>query len=467
MKISKSKLDDRIKTLKKTLQSANPCGYIKNAKKGLSRGLVESISKEKNEPAWMTELRLRSLEIFFRKPMPNFGPNLSGLNLEEIIYYAKPGEILNSNSWKNVPTDIKKTFERLGIPQAEREYLAGAGAQYESENVYHRLKEKWAKYGVIFEDMDSALKLYPDLVRQYFMKCVGANDHKFAALHGAVWSGGTFIYIPDGVKVDQPLQAYFRMNASKMGQFEHTIIIAGNNAQGSYIEGCSAPKYESPSLHAGMVEIFVKEGGSFRYSSVENWSLNTYNLNTKRAIVEKNGTIEWIGGNLGSKATMLYPCSILRGEGARANHLGMAYANKNQTQDTGAKVIHAAPNTTSEIIMKSICKNGGSSVYRGDVKILKGAKGSSAHIRCDSLLLDDISHAQTIPEMNVMENDVFASHEASVGKIAEDKLFYCMSRGMSEEEAVGLIVNGFIEPIVKEMPLEYAVELNRLMEIEK
>lgn len=465
MKNTASKLDQRIKALKKTLQSANSVNYMANAKKGLSRELVEYISKEKNEPVWMKELRLKSLETFFKKPMPSFGPDLSGLNLEGIIYYAKPGEILNSNSWDRVPDDIKKTFERLGIPQAEREYLAGAGAQYESENVYHKLKEKWAAFGVIFEDMDTALKLYPDLVRQYFMKCVGANEHKFAALHGAVWSGGTFIYIPEGVTVDQPLQAYFRMNASGMGQFEHTIIVVGKAARGSYIEGCSAPKYESPSLHAGMVEIFVQEGGSFRYSSVENWSLNTYNLNTKRAIVEKNGSIEWIGGNLGSKATMLYPCSILKGEGARANHIGMAYANRNQTQDTGAKIVHAAPNTTSKIVMKSICKNGGSSIYRGDVKILKGAHGASTHIKCDSLLLDDISHAQTVPGLDVKENDVFASHEASVGKIAEDKLFYCMSRGMSEDEAVGLIVNGFIEPIIKEMPLEYAVELIRLMDI--
>jgi Fe-S cluster assembly protein SufB len=439
---------------------------MKNVKKGLSKELITRISKEKNEPKWMLEHRLKSLNVFLKTPMPNFGPNLSELDFENIIYYAKPGEIKNTHSWKNVPKDIKKTFEQLGIPKAERAYLAGAGAQYESLNVYHRLKEKWAAHGVIFEDMDKALQLYPDLVKKYFMKAVSIHDHKFAALHGAVWSGGTFIYIPSDVDVDQPLQAYFRMNAASMGQFEHTIIIVEEGAKGSYIEGCSAPKYESPSLHAGLVEIFVKKNARFRYSSVENWSKNTFNLNTKRAIVDENGLIEWVSGNMGSRVTMLYPCSILRGEGAKADHLGITFANADQIQDTGAKVVHAAPNTTSKIIMKSICKNGGKTIFRGNVKILKGAKGSATYTKCDSLILDDKSHAETIPAMVIDESDVSANHEASTGKISEEALFYCASRGISQDEATGMIVNGFIEPIVKAMPLEYAVEMNRLIELE-
>lgn len=435
-------------------------------KKGLTKEVIKRISKDKSEPKWMLSYRLKSFETFIKMPMPDFGPDLSGLNLDEIIYYANPGEVKNATSWKKVPADIKRTFERLGIPQAERKYLAGAGAQYESENVYHRLKEKWGKFGVIFEDMDAAVNLYPELVQKYFMKCVGMHDHKFAALHGAVWSGGTFIYIPDGVNVTQPLQAYFRMNAKNMGQFEHTLIIVGKNAHGSYIEGCSAPKYNSPSLHAGLVEVFLEQGARFRYSSVENWSHNTYNLNTKRAIVEKNGTMEWIGGNLGAGVTMLYPCSILKGEGARADHLGIAFANNNQIQDTGSKVIHAAPNTTSKIVMKSLCKNGGKTIYRGMVRILKGSKGASTHTKCDSLILDDKSIADTIPAMDIAENDVSANHEASVGKISEEQLFYCMSRGIGKDEATGMIINGFIEPIIKEMPMEYAVEMNRLIELE-
>lgn len=434
--------------------------------KGLSIKTVKSISKDKNEPLWMLSHRLKSLEVFLKKKMPSFGPDLSGLNFDEIIYYAKPGKVKNAHSWNKVPQDIKNTFEKLGIPEAERKYLAGAGAQFESINVYHHLKEKWGKFGVIFEDMDSAVQLYPDLVNQYFMKAITMHDHKFAALHGAVWSGGTFIYIPAGVKVNQPLQAYFRMNAKSMGQFEHTLIIIEKGAEASYIEGCSAPKYETPSLHAGLVEVFVKDSARFRYSSVENWSHNTYNLNTKRAIVEKNAVMEWIGGNLGAGVTMLYPCSILKGEGAHADHLGIAFSNKNQIQDTGAKVIHAAPNTNSKIVMKSICKAGGKAVYRGNIKILKGAKGSCAHMKCDSLILDDLSRSTTIPSLDIRENDVSAAHEAAVGKISDEAIFYCMSRGINKDEATRMIVNGFIEPIVKAMPLEYAVEMNRLIELE-
>ncbi|MEK7171967.1 MAG: Fe-S cluster assembly protein SufB [Patescibacteria group bacterium] len=448
------------------LEKPNQSRYAKKAKKGLSEAMIRYISKDKKEPDWMLKHRLQSYEIFLKKSMPKFGPDLSELNFDEIIYYAKPGKIKNTHSWKNVPKDIKRTFERLGIPKAERKYLAGAGAQYESQSVYHNLKEKYGKLGIIFEDMDKALNLYPELVKKYFMKAVTMRDHKFAALHGAVWSGGTFIYIPAGVTVDQPLQAYFRMNAKSMGQFEHTLIIVEAGAQGSYIEGCSAPKYDSPSLHAGLVEIFVGENARFRYSSVENWSRNTFNLNTKRAIVDKNGIMEWVSGNMGSKRTMLYPCSILRGEGSRADHLGIAFANGDQIQDTGAKVVHAAKNTSSKIVMKSISKNGGESIFRGMVKILRGAKGSVAHLKCDSLLLDDKSKANTIPALEIDENDVSAGHEATTGKISDEQMFYCASRGIEPDTATGMIVNGFIEPIVKELPLEYAVEMNRLIELE-
>ena len=458
---------DYIKNLNRTtLDDANSSDYATHAKKGLSRELIEAISKDKNEPQWMLEHRLASYEAFIKKPLPTWGPDLSGLDLDGIIYYARPGEVVPSTKWEDVPDEIKRTFERLGIPEAERKYLAGAGAQYESQNVYHKLKEGYGKQGVIFEDMDAALQLYPNLVREYFMKCVTMHDHKFAALHGAVWSGGTFIFIPEGVNVDKPLQAYFRMNAASMGQFEHTLIIIEKGGQGNYIEGCSAAKYETPSIHAGLVEVFVKEGARFRYSSVENWSRNTYNLNTKRAIVGKNGIMEWVGGNMGSGCTMLYPCSILKGEGARADHLGIAFANKDQIQDTGAKVIHAAPRTTSTVVMKSISKSGGTSVYRGQLKILKGAKGAKAQVKCDALILDDTSISDTIPDMQISENDVSIGHEAKVGRISEEQLFYLMSRGITEDEAMAMIVNGFIEPIVKAMPLEYAVEMNRLIEME-
>lgn len=410
--------------------------------------------------------RLKSLEVFLSKPMPTWGPDLSRLNFDDIIFYARPGEMKPTNSWDKVPDDIKKTFERLGIPEAERKYLAGAGAQYESLNAYHNLKKKWAKVGVIFEDMDEAVQKYPELVKKYFMRCVPMHDHKFAALHGAVWSGGTFIYIPKGVKVDQPLQAYFRMNANSMGQFEHTLIIVEEGAHGNYIEGCSSAKYESPSLHVGLVEIFVKDNAYFRYSSAENWSKETYNLNTKRAIVERNGRMEWVSANMGSCTTMLYPCSILRGEGASSEHLSIAVANKGQIQDTGAKAIHAAPRTTSKVTMKSISLHGGISTYRGLLKILKGSKGAKAQVKCDALILDEISRSDTIPTMKIYENDVSIGHEATVGKVSAEQLFYLMSRGLSEDEAMALIVNGFLSPIMKQLPLEYAVEMNRLIELE-
>ena len=397
--------------------------------------------------------------------MPSWGPSLDELDLTDIIYYAKHGAE-ETNDWEEVPEDIRKVYDRLGIPEAERRMLAGVGAQYESEMIYHNLKKEWEDLGVIFLDMDDAVQEHPDLVQEYFMKCVPNTDHKFAALHGAVWSGGTFLYVPKDVKVNDPLQAYFHMNAKNMGQFEHTLIIVEEGADVHYIEGCSAPKYGSQGLHAGLVEIFVKEGAKARYSSVENWSRDTYNLNTKRAIVQKDATMEWVGGNMGSGVTMLYPCSMLTGEGARCDHLGIAFANEDQWQDTGAKVMHLAPHTSSSVISKSISKSGGTSVYRGMLHVAPKAHDCTASVECDALLLDEISRTDTIPDIKIRNNDVTIAHEASVGKLSEEDLFYLMSRGIAEEEAKAMIVNGFIEPIVRELPLEYAVEMNRLIELE-
>ncbi len=448
---------------------ADSAEYMSEATKGLSETLIHKIADDKQEPDWMRELRLKALKIFLEKPMPNFGPDLSKINFDDIIYYARPGEIKGTEKWEDVAPEIKKTFERLGIPEAEREVLAGVGAQYESNNVYHKLQKEWEDLGVIFEDMDVALQKHPELVREYFMtKSVPPADHKFAALHAAVWSGGTFLYVPKGVKVTKPLQAYFRMNARKMGQFEHTLIIVEEGADAHYIEGCSAPKYNSGeiSLHAGCVEVILKPHSKFRYSSVENWSRNTYNLNTKRAIVDEYAHMEWIGGNMGSGVTMLYPCSILRGRGASCDHLGLAFANKDQVQDTGAKVMHLASDTSSRVIMKSISKAGGRSVYRGLLKVSKGSKNVTTSVNCDALILDDISASDTIPDMQISESDVTIAHEASVGKVGEEQLLYLMSRGLTQEDAMSMIVNGFIDPIVKQLPLEYAVELNRLIELE-
>lgn len=444
---------------------ANPSPYAINAKRGVDEELVRMISAEKKEPQWMLEHRLASLQIFTDKPMPTWGADLSILDLDDIIYYATAGAG-ESDTWEEVPEEIRKVYDRLGIPEAERKMLAGVGAQYESEVVYHKLKDQWEKKGVIFLDMDVALREHEELVKKYFMKCVPMTDHKFSALHGAVWSGGTFLYVPKGVKMTEPLQAYFRMNAKNMGQFEHTLIIVEDEADVHYIEGCSAPKYGSQALHAGLVEIFVKPGAKCRYSSVENWSRDTYNLNTKRAIVERDGTIEWIGGNMGSGVTMLYPCSVLVGEGARADHMALAFANKGQWQDTGAKVLHMAPHTSSKVISKSISKDGGCSVYRGLLKIAPHAHDCTANIECDALLLDDISRTDTVPDIQIRNNDVTVAHEATVGKLSEEDLFYLTSRGIPEEEAKAMIVNGFIEPIVRLLPLEYAVEMNRLIELE-
>ncbi len=436
------------------------------AKPGLSEKVIKEISKQKNEPDWMLKKRLQAFEFYKKKEVPTWGADLSKLNLDEIVYFVRP-EAMESKSWEDVPEDIKKTFDRLGIPEAEKRMLAGVGAQYDSDVVYHNLKKQWEEQGVIFENMDVAVQNYPDLVKKYFMtQCVPINDHKFVMLHAAVWSGGTFIYVPKNVTIDLPLQAYFRMNARGGGQFEHTLIIADEGANVQYIEGCSAPRYGVSSLHAGCVEIFVHKGARVRYSSIENWSKDTYNLNTKRALVDEDGVMEWVNGNMGSGTTMLYPSSILRGRGARSDSLGVAFAGTGQNQDTGAKAIHAAPNTSSTIVSKSISKDGGINTFRGLIKIMPTATKVNASMVCDALLIGEKSVANTIPELKIKNDDVTVAHEARVGKIGEEEIFYLQSRGLSEQEATRLVVSGFIEPIVKALPVEYALELNRLIEME-
>ncbi len=433
--------------------------------KGLNSGIVKQISQHKKEPNWMEEFRLKSYETFKDKPLPNWGPDLSEINFEEIYYYLKPTE-KKVNAWENVPPEIRTTYEKLGIPQAERKFLAGVTAQFDSEMVYGKIKKELADQGVIFLDTDSALKEYPELFREYFGTVVPYNDNKFAALNSSVWSGGSFIYVPKGLHVKLPLQAYFRINASQMGQFERTLIIADEGSFIHYIEGCTSPVYSSDSLHAAVVEIFVKKGARCRYTTVQNWSKDVYNLNTKRSIVEEDGIQEWVGGSLGSKTTMLYPCTILMGKGSRAEHLNIAVAGPGQHKDTGAKVIHLAPYTSSNIVSKSISFGGGISTYRGLLKIIKGAKGAKSHVQCDALMFDDISQSNTIPYINVFEDDVSVGHEAKVGRISEEQVFYLMNRGLKETEAINLVVQGFMEPVVKTLPLEYAVELNRLIALE-
>ncbi len=458
-------MSENIKSHDSLWDEYNPSEYMKNSRLGLDENLIRFISKEKNEPKWMLERRLESFRIYKEKAFPVWGPDLSKLNLDKITYYARASD-KQAETWDDVPEDIKNTFAKLGIPKAEQEVLAGVGAQYESTVIYHSLKEQYKKKGVIFEDLDVALQKHPELVKPYFMRLMPANLHKFAALHGAVWSGGTFLYIPAGVKLEEPLQAYFRMNAKGMGQFEHTLIIVEAGADAHYIEGCSAPRYGADSLHAGGVEIYVKEGARFRYSSVESWSKDAYNLNTKRALVQKNAHIEWVGGNFGSNVTMLYPCSILVGEGASADHLGVAFAGEGQTQDTGAKVIHVAKNTSSNIIMKSISKGGGKALYRGLVEIQESAENAAVSVKCDALLLDELSSSDTVPVMKINNSSAEIAHEASAGKINAEDMFYLRSRGLKEDEAAAMIVNGFIEPITKELPLEYSVEMNRMIELE-
>lgn len=436
------------------------------ASPGLTEAVVREISNQKNEPAWMLEKRLKAFELFKNEPMPKFGPSLKNLNLDEIVYFVRP-EAEETTTWEDVPDEIKETFDRLGIPEAEKKHLAGVGAQYDSDVVYHNLQQDLKEKGVIFENMDVALQKYPEMVQKYFMtQCIPISDHKFIMLHAAVWSGGTFIYVPKNVKVDLPLQAYFRMNAEAGGQFEHTLIIADEGSEINYIEGCSAPRYTKNSLHAGGVEIFAHKGATVRYYSIENWSKNTYNLNTKRALVDEDARVEWVSGNMGSGVTMLYPCSILRGRGASTDNLGVAVAGPGQIQDTGGKAIHIAPHTSSTIRSRSISFGGGVCAYRGLVKITGKAVKSQTSVMCDALLMDETSVADTYPALEIKTNDVVAAHEAKTGKIAEDQLFYLMSRGLSEEQAMQLIIAGFVEPIIKALPLEYALELNKLIEME-
>jgi len=442
------------------------------SEKGLTEETVRLISEEKDEPEWMLERRLRALELFKKMPMPTDWPgqpDLTAIDVNEIVPYLRPDvETEDSvDSWEDLPDGIRDTFDKLGIPEAERKALSGAGAQYESEIVYQNMKEEWEEKGVIFCDTDEAVQEHPELVREHFMtKCVPPADNKFAALHGAVWSGGSFVYVPEGVTVEMPLQAYFRMNSEGMGQFEHKIIIAEPHSEVHLIEGCSAPHYGSHNLHSGCVEVFVKEGAHVQYSTVQNWSKNTYNLNTKRAIVEADGTMEWISGSLGSKATMLYPASVLKGPGATDNHITIAFAGEGQNIDTGAKVYHAAPDTHSTIESKSISKDGGRTNYRGLVHIADGAENSSTSVECDALMFDNESSSDTMPYMEIQEETVDVAHEATVGKIADEDIFYLQNRGLDEDDAKQMIVSGFIEPITEELPIEYAVELNRLIELE-
>ncbi len=432
---------------------------------GLNEEVVREISNEKQEPQWMLEHRLKSLEVYNSKPIPTWGADLSELDVQGIIHYVKPNANLEEN-WEDVPDYIKNTFDRLGIPEAEKKSLAGVGAQYDSEVVYHKVNEELTKLGVIYTDIETALKDHEDIVKKYFMKLITMHDHKFSALHGAVWSGGSFVYVPKGVHVELPLQSYFRLNAKGAGQFEHTLIIVEEGASLHFIEGCSAPKYSSQALHAGAVELFVGKNAKLRYSTIENWSRNMYNLNTKRATVDENGTIEWVSGSFGSRVSMLYPMSILKGEGARCEFTGISFASTGQYLDTGAKVVHAAPNTSSVVNSKSMSKNGGTAFYRGLLKIAPNAHGSKANINCESLMLDNISHSDTVPTIDIMNDEVDIGHEAKIGRISDETIFYLMSRGISEEEAKALVVRGFVEPISKELPLEYAVELNNLIALE-
>jgi len=443
-----------------------PEDYVFKSKRGLSSGVVEEISSHKSEPEWMRKFRLKSLEYFRARPMPGWGGDLSGIDFDNIFYYIKPTE-KQAKSWDDLPDDIRSTWDRLGIPEAEKKYLAGVGAQYESEVVYHKLQASLVKQGVIFLDMDSGLREQEELVKKYFGTIIPQNDNKFAALNSAVWSGGSFIYVPPGVKVEMPLQAYFRINAENMGQFERTLIIVDEGAYVHYVEGCTAPIYSSDSLHSAVVEIVVKPGARCRYTTIQNWSNNVYNLVTKRAVAEKEATMEWVDGNLGSKLTMKYPSIWLTGEGAHGEVLSIAFAGKGQHQDAGGKAVHIAPNTSSVINSKSISKNGGRAGYRGLLEVAKGARGSKSKVVCDALILDEASRSDTYPYIRVDESEgVFTEHEATVSKIGEEQLFYLMSRGLSEAEASAMIVSGFVEPITKELPLEYAVEMNRLIQLQ-
>ncbi len=433
--------------------------------KGLSEDTVRTISEIKGEPGWMTDIRLKALKVFRSKGMPGWGADLSSIDFDDIHYYASPTDG-KYDAWDMVPQDIKKAFDRIGIPEAERKFLGGASAQYDSEVVYHNLKKEWEEQGVVFLDMDSGLREYPEIVRKHFGSLIPMTDNKFAALNTAVWSGGSFVYVPEGVKVKIPLQAYFRINTKNAGQFERTLIIAEEGASVHYIEGCSAPIYSASSLHSAVVEVIAKKKAYVRYTTIQNWSNNVYNLVTKRAAAHEDAVVEWLDGNLGSKITMKYPCILLKGKGARGEVLSVAFAGKGQTQDAGAKIIHMAPKTTSRIISKSISQGGGRSSYRGLLKVVKGASDCKAFVQCDAYLLDERSRSDTYPAIQIDEDSATVGHEAKVGKIADDKLFYLMSRGMSEKDALAMIVLGFIESFTRELPMEYAVELNRLIEMQ-
>jgi Fe-S cluster assembly protein SufB len=439
--------------------------YFFKSGRGLSPELVAAISEHKNEPDWMRKFRLKSLEYFMARPLPTWGGDVTGIDFENIFYYIRPTE-KQAKSWEDLPSDIKDTWDKLGIPEAEKKYLAGVGAQYESEVVYHKLKQELEDQGVLFLDMDSGLREHEELVKQYFGTIIPQNDNKFAALNSAVWSGGSFIYVPPGVKVEMPLQAYFRINAENMGQFERTLIIVDEGAFVHYVEGCTAPIYSSDSLHSAVVEIIVKKGARCRYTTIQNWSNNVYNLVTKRAVAYEDATMEWVDGNLGSKLTMKYPAIWLLGERAHGEVLSIAFAGDGQHQDAGGKAVHVAPNTTSVITSKSISKNGGRAGYRGLLEVAKGATGSKSKVVCDALILDEDSRSDTYPYMKIDEDNVDIGHEATVSKIGEEQLFYLMSRGLTESEASAMIVSGFVEPITKELPLEYAVEMNRLIQLQ-
>ncbi len=443
----------------------DPDTFVFKAKKGLDAEVVNQISFMKGEPQWMREFRLKAFAHYEKRPMPNWGAELDSLNLDDIYYYIKPAEA-ESKTWDDVPDTIKNTFDRLGIPEAERKFLAGVGAQYESEMVYHSIQENLKKIGVIFLSIEEGLRQHPDLFREYFGTVIPIEDNKFAALNSAVWSGGSFVYVPKGIKVDLPLQAYFRLNQANIGQFERSLIIVDEGAQLHYVEGCTAPTYTTDSLHSGVIEIIVKKNARMRYTTIQNWSTNVYNLVTQRALVYENGTMEWVDANLGSKITMKYPSCYLLGDGAHGEILSMAFAGPGQYQDTGGKAVHLAPNTSSKITSKSISKGGGRTSYRGLLKVYKGNGNVKSNVVCDALLLDPQSRSDTYPYIEIDDEDVTIGHEASVSKVGEEQLFYLMSRGLSEEDATTMVVSGFIEPLVKELPMEYAVEMNRLIQLQ-
>lgn len=443
----------------------DPDVSVFKSRKGLDREVVEQISAFKGEPKWMLDFRLKALAHYQKRPMPNWGPDLSQLNLDDIYYYVRPSEGSSSN-WDEVPDTIKRTFDKLGIPEAERKFLAGVGAQYESEMVYHNIQEHLEKIGVIFVSIEDGLRKYPDLFQKYFSTVIPIEDNKFAALNSAVWSGGSFVYVPPNVKVDLPLQAYFRLNVANMGQFERTLIIADEGSQVHYVEGCTAPQYSTNSFHSGVIEIVVNKGARVRYTTIQNWSTNVYNLVTQRSMVKEGGTMEWVDANLGAKVTMKYPSCYLVGPGAHGEVLSMAFAGPGQQQDAGAKMLHFAPRTTSKITSKSISRGGGRASYRGLLKVYPGAVDARSNVVCDALLLDPASRSDTYPTIEIDEKDVTVGHEASVSKIGDEQLFYLMSRGLNEEEATTMVVSGFIEPLVKELPMEYAVEMNRLIQLQ-